>query len=97
MPRHVEELALSPPRYMISAVMATSVRGDEEMGDLVVERTRFEEVPQEACSVEGRADQDEDYDPAARHPLNFPSLFPLIPGMPLGGTYTSWQWRQRAS
>jgi hypothetical protein len=48
-------------------------------------------VPQEAGPVEGNADQDEGYDPAARHqpvtsflPLVLPP--PLIPGRPSGGT-----------
>jgi hypothetical protein len=38
--------------------------GREEVGDLVVERNRLEEVPQKAGPVEGNADQDEGYDPA---------------------------------
>ena len=41
--------------------------GREEVGDLVVERDRLEEVPQKAGPVESDADEYEGYDPATRH------------------------------
>src|SRR5215203_833481 len=84
-PRRVEELVIAPAAVDDLRQDHHQREGREEMGDLVVERDRLKELPQEAGPVEGYADQDEGCDPAAWHPpvtsllsLDLPSR--LYPG-----------------
>ncbi len=75
----VEELVVAPATVDDLRRKRDQREGRDEVGDLVVARDRLEEVPQKAGPVEGRADQDEGYDPAARHPLTASDLLPTLP------------------
>ena len=67
-PRRVEELVVAPAAVDDLGQDRDQGEGRDEVGDLVVERDGLEEVLQKSGPVQGRADQDERYDPGARHP-----------------------------
>ncbi len=65
--RRVEELVVAPAAVDDLRGDGDEHEGGKEVGDLVVERDRLEEVPQEAGPVEGGADHYEGHHPRARH------------------------------
>src|SRR3712207_1970929 len=68
----VEELVVAPAAVDDLGGYRDEGEGRYEVGYLVVERDRLEEVPQKAGPVQGGAEQNEGYYPVTRHLLALP-------------------------
>jgi hypothetical protein len=90
--RGVEELVVAPAAIDDLRGDGDEHEGSQEVGDLVVAGDGFEQVPQKASRVQHGTENDQRYDPSARHPLRPPvsahsDLHPAyIPGSPYWNT-----------